>query len=39
MGNGKTAIVYADGAAVAQIETGSDAFTEDLTVKLVMVLC
>tara|TARA_Y100001970_G_C14214825_1_gene849020 strand:+ start:15 stop:1625 length:1611 start_codon:yes stop_codon:yes gene_type:complete len=35
--NGKTAIVYADGAgsgaAVAQIETGSDAFTEDLTVK------
>ena len=37
VGNGKTAIVYADGAgsgaAVAQIETGSDAFTEDLTVK------
>jgi len=34
---GKTAIVYADGAgsgaAVAQIETGSDSFTEDLTVK------
>ena len=33
----KTAIVYADGAgsgaAVAQIETGSDSFTEDLTVK------
>ena len=37
VGNGKTAIVYADGAgsgaAVAQIETGSDSFTEDLTVK------
>jgi len=35
--SGKTAIVYADGAgsgaAVAQIETGSDSFTEDLTVK------
>jgi len=37
VGNGKTAIVYADGAgsgaAVAQIETGSDAFTEDVTMK------
>ena len=35
--NGKTAIVYADGAgsgaAVAQIETGSDEFTEDVTMK------
>ena len=35
--NGKTAIVYADGAgsgaAVAQIETGSSAFTEDVTMK------
>lgn len=35
--NGKTAIVYADGAgsgaAVAQIETGSDSFTEDVTMK------
>ena len=34
---GKTAIVYADGAgsgaAVAQIETGSDEFTEDVTMK------
>ena len=37
VGNGKTAIVYADGAgsgaAVAQIETGSDEFTEDVTMK------
>jgi hypothetical protein len=37
VGNGKTAIVYADGAgsgaAVAQIETGSDEFTEDVTIK------
>ena len=35
--NGKTAIVYADGAgsgaAVAQIETGSDEFTEDVSIK------
>jgi len=35
--NGKTAIVYANGAgsgaAVAQIETGSDSFTEDVTMK------
>jgi hypothetical protein len=35
--NGNTAIVYADGAgsgaAVAQIETGSSAFTEDVTMK------
>ena len=35
--NGKTAIVYADGAgsgaAVAQIETGSSTFTEDVTMK------
>ncbi len=37
VGNGKTAIVYADGAgsgaAVAQIETGSINFTEDVTMK------
>jgi len=37
VGSGKTAIVYADGAgsgaAVAQIETGSDEFTEDVTMK------
>jgi len=37
VGNGKTSIVYADGAgsgaAVAQIETGSDEFTEDVTMK------
>ena len=37
VGNGKTAIVYADGAgsgaAVAQIETGSDEFTEDVSIK------
>ncbi len=35
--NGKTAIVYADGAgsgaAVAQIETGSNSFTDDVTMK------
>ena len=35
VGNGKTAIIYADGAAsnpnVAAIETGSDEFTDDVT--------